>query len=76
MPNLFAVNYSPFTHLIRAGRVNKSGTSFTSHTDVTYQAVWAVAELVEAHGEPYEIRSGGEGYRVTVERVENPGNDK
>jgi hypothetical protein len=71
----FAVQFSPLSGRIRAGRVNKAGDAFTRHGDVSGQAIWAVAQWLEAHdaGWPYEIYRNvdgtGGGYRLTVERI-------
>ncbi|MBB3752645.1 hypothetical protein FHT44_005157 [Mycolicibacterium sp. BK634] len=70
----FGVQFQPLSHGIDAGRLGTAGqrTVFKDKCDVTGQAIWAVAQWIEAGGEPHEIFrdiEGGEGYRITVEKL-------
>jgi len=70
----YVINYSRLTGTIYAGRVNKAGTAFTSKSDETMPALLAVADhVLEQHGGTVDLTAEGEpGYRITVERIDNP----
>jgi hypothetical protein len=72
----FGIQFQPLSATIDAGRLGTAAqrTVFKDKCEVTGYAIWAVAQWLEAHdgGEPYEIYQdveGGNGYRLTVERL-------
>ncbi|SIC86962.1 DUF7446 family protein [Mycobacteroides abscessus] len=72
--NKFGVCFSSLSGRVLVGRINKAGSEFLEKEDQSGNAIWAVAEWLEADysGEPFEIfKPGGDyGYRLTVERIE------
>ncbi|QRY51789.1 DUF7446 family protein [Mycolicibacterium septicum] len=70
----YSIRYNALDGKIYAGPSDKAG----SVQDISGYAIWAVAEWLEAHddGTPYEIfNSAGDrrGYRLTVEKLGDPG---
>lgn len=68
----FAVSYSPLSHNIYAGRLDKDGAVFRDKTRVTNQAVGAVAEFLADNDGSAEMthKDTGARYRVSVEILE------
>ena len=69
----YHVDCSPLTNRIYAGRVDKSGQSWASKSDVTGPACGAVIEHVLANGEPVTVSVNGvPTYRILVDDLTNP----
>lgn len=68
MANLH-VSVSPITNTIYAGSVLKDGMTWGSNkTDVTNEAIGAVARHIEVNGEPITVNlNGTPKYKITVE---------
>lgn len=67
---VFGVSCGILGHSIYAGRLNEDGTAFTKKTDVTNQAVGAVAQFLAGTDEKETVmthKKTGERYRISVE---------
>ena len=56
---------------IFAGTLNKTNTMWVNKSDVTDEAVSAVAQFLLEHNEAMEFSYHGKPYRLAVERQEN-----
>lgn len=64
---MYAVNYSPLSGNIYAGRVNKAESAFTSKDDCTIEALVAAAlHVIEQHGGELELTSRTVGPKLVI----------
>lgn len=58
---------------IYAGTINKQGNLWTRKSDVTDEAISAVAQYLLEHDEALEFNYSGKRYRMAVSRIEREG---
>lgn len=61
---------------IFAGTINKTNTMWVNKSDVTYEAISAVAQFLLEHEEVMEFNYQGKRYRLAVEPTVAEGSDK